>query len=79
MPKAGIKSPLRWGTSPQAWGNLVIAPSEISFAGHIPTGVGSVHRSGGNSLMERFGRADRKSLRAPGARLAGGVVIGESG
>lgn len=40
---------------------------------------GSVHWSGGNSLTERSGRADRKSLRAPGARLAGGVVIGESG
>jgi hypothetical protein len=41
--------------------------------------LGSVHWSGGNSLTERFGRADRKSLRAPGARFAGGVVIGESG
>ena len=40
--------------------------------------TGSVHGGGVNSLMERFGRADRKSQRAPGARSAGGVVIGES-
>jgi hypothetical protein len=39
---------------------------------------GSVHGDGVNSLTERFGRADRKSQRAPGARPAGGVVIGES-
>jgi hypothetical protein len=41
--------------------------------------VGSAYRSGGNSLTERFGRADRKGLGAPGARSAGGVVIGASG
>ena len=40
--------------------------------------LGSVHGDGVNSLSERFGRADRKSQRAPRARSAGGVVIGES-
>jgi hypothetical protein len=39
---------------------------------------GSVHWPGVSFLTERFGRADRKSQRAPGARWAGGVVIGES-
>ena len=29
-------------------------------------------------LTKRFGRADRKSQRAPGARSAGGAAIGES-
>jgi hypothetical protein len=36
--------------------------------------TGSVHGDGVNALTERFGRADRKGQRAPGARSAGGVV-----
>jgi len=76
-----LPAPLRPPGSKQAWLQRVITWTASRAISPTYAGLaeGSVQWSGGNALTELFGRADRKGLRAPGARLAGGLVIGQSG